>query len=70
MAKEVEVEIPVDFSVGAVNYMLELGRKNGFGPCKGIYSNPIENNFHMGKELQLYDWGLVFEGGDVVASRA
>jgi hypothetical protein len=53
MNKHAYLSIPADFSVGAVNEMLRLGRENNFGA-------PIAFDF-----FGQWEWCLCFESGIV-----
>lgn len=53
MSKHAYLSIPADFSVGAVNEMLRLGRENSFGA-------PVALDYRS-----QWDWCLCFENGIV-----
>ena len=64
MINHIAIATSCDFSVSALNYMLEIGRNNQLGPAVSVYYNGLK------KGQSFSEWGIVFEGGHTVYSEA
>lgn len=60
----INIPISCDFSVSAINHMLDIGRQNNLGRAVSVYYNELEKN------KAFNEWGIVFEDGSTVVSEA
>lgn len=56
---KIKIPISMDFSVGAVNYMLDIAQYNKLGPMSKVYYEPLVEG------LSFSEWGIVCENGVV-----
>lgn len=61
--KVIAIATSCDFSVKAINHMLEISRNNDLGKAVNVYYNPLL------KGQSFNEWGIVFEDGDCVFSQ-